>query len=132
DSFGPKRLTLFLLMFFAAVALSLAAIGLYAIVNCAVVQRKREIGIRMTVGARPGKILVLIVSDGARMAGAGVIAGMALAAAITRLMQSQLYGVSATDPVVFAGAAALLVSIAVAASAVPAFRATKVDPLIVL
>jgi predicted permease len=132
DSFGPKRLTLFLLLFLAAVVLVLTSVGLYATLAYSVSQRRKEIGIRMAIGAQGNDIRRLIVWRGALLAFLGVAAGLAAALALTRLMQGLLYGVSATDPLTLAGAATLLIGVALVASYVPARRATRVDPLVAL
>jgi predicted permease len=132
DSFGPKRLTLFSLLFLASVVLVLASLGLYATLAYSVSQRRNEIGIRMAIGAQPGDIRGLILRRGTLLAFLGIAAGLAVALALTQLMQGLLYNVSASDPLTLAGAAALLVGVALAASYVPARRATRVDPLVAL
>jgi putative ABC transport system permease protein len=132
DSFGPKRLTLFSLLFLASVVLVLASLGLYATLAYSVSQRRNEIGIRMAIGAQPGDIRGLILRRGTLLAFLGIAAGLAVAQALTRLMQGLLYNVSASDPVTLTGAAALLVGVALAASYIPARRATRVDPLVAL
>ena len=132
DSFGPKRLTLFSLLFLASVVLVLASLGLYATLAYSVSQRRNEIGIRMAIGAQPGDIRGLILRCGTLLAFLGIAAGLAVALALTRLMQGLLYGVSATDPLTLTGAAALLVGVALSASYIPARRATRVDPLVAL
>jgi putative ABC transport system permease protein len=132
DSFGPKRLTLFLLLFLASVALVLAALGLYATVAYSVGQRRQEIGVRVAVGASRSHILRLVVSEGARLGMYGVIAGVVATLALTRLMQSVLYQVSSSDPLTLAGTALALVGVALMASYLPARRATRVDPTIAL
>jgi len=132
DSFGPKRLTLMVLGFFAVVGFSLAAIGLYALVSYSVTQRSHEIGVRRAVGASTRAIVALIMSQGLTIASAGVLVGVVLAAIGTRVMASELYGVSATDPLIFCAVAVALVAVAAAASGFPAYRATRVDPLIAL
>jgi len=132
DSFGPKRLTLFSLLFLASVVLVLASLGLYATLAYSVSQRRNEIGIRMAIGAQPGDIRGLILWRGTLLTFVGIAAGLAVALALTRLMQGLLYGVSASDPLTLTGAAALLVGVALAASYVPARRATRVDPLVAL
>jgi putative ABC transport system permease protein len=132
DSFGPKRLTLFLLLFLGAVVLVLASVGLYATLAYSVSQRRKEIGIRMAVGAQSSDIRGLVVWRGASLAVSGVAIGLAAALALTRLMQGLLYGVSATDPLTLAGAAALLIGVALVASYVPARRAMGVDPMVAL
>jgi putative ABC transport system permease protein len=132
DSFGPKRLTLFLLVFLSAVALILACTGLFATLSYSVSQRHRELGIRVAVGAKPRDILRLVVFEGAHLAIGGVTLGLLAAFAITRLMKTLLYEVNASDPLTLFGTAAILVTVAVLASYVPARRATQVDPTTVL
>jgi len=132
DSFGPKRLTLFLLVFLSGVALVLACTGLYATLSYSVGQRHRELGIRLAVGATPHDILRLVVSEGAHLALGGVTLGLLAAFALTRLMKTLLYEVNASDPITLFGTAVALVSVAVLASYVPARRATRVDPTTVL
>jgi len=128
DSFGPKRLTLFLLLFLAAVVLVLASVGLYATLAYSVSQRRREIGIRMAVGAQARDIRRLVVSQGTVLALGGVAVGLAGSLALTRLMQSLLYNVSASDPLTLLCVAMTLVGVALLASYVPARRAMSVDP----
>jgi putative ABC transport system permease protein len=132
DSIALKRLALMLLVVFAVVAVLLAASGIYGVMAYAVTQRTREIGIRMALGAQTGDVLRLVLRQGLTLAGAGVALGWAAALGLTRLMEKLLYGVSATDPLTFAGVAALLVVIALLACYLPARRAARVDPLIAL
>jgi putative ABC transport system permease protein len=132
DAFGPKRLTMFLLAFFAAVALALSALGLYAIVAFSVSERTHEIGIRMSVGARPRDIHVLVLRQGVRLTGTGVALGLAGAVAVPRLMGSLLYGVSGTDPVTLFAVAVPLAGLTIAAAALPARRAARIDPMAAL
>ena len=113
---------------FAAVALLLAVIGVYAVIAYQVGQRVREMGVRIALGARPRDVLALVARDGARLAAGGVALGLLLTFAVTRVLASALYGVSATDPGVLAGAAAALATAALAASWIPARRASRVDP----
>ena len=129
DSFGPKRLTLFLLLFLAAVVLVLASVGLYATLAYSVTQRRKEIGIRMAVGAQAGDIRRLVVSQGTLLALCGVAAGLAGSLALTRLMQELLYNVSASDPLTLLCVATTLVGVALLASYIPARRAMSVDPI---
>jgi putative ABC transport system permease protein len=128
DSFGPARLTLFLLVLLAAIVLVLSCTGLYATLSYSVGQRRREIGIRMAIGADRREILRLVVSEGAYLALAGVSLGMLAAFALTRLMNAVLYQVSASDPGTLFGAGLVLIAVALASSYVPARRATSVDP----
>jgi putative ABC transport system permease protein len=127
-----KRLMLILLALFGGVALTLAAVGLYGVMSYAVSQRTSEIGIRMALGARRRDVLTLVVGHGMLLTAGGVIIGLAGAYALTRLMTTLLFGVSATDPITFAGVAALLATVAFLATWLPARRAAGVDPLIAL
>ncbi len=129
DSFGPKRLTLCLLLFLAAVVLVLASVGLYATLAYSVSQRRKEIGIRMAVGAQSRDIRRLVVSQGTVLALCGVAAGLAGSLALTRLMQALLYHISASDPLTLLCVAMTLVGVALLASYVPARRAMSVDPM---
>jgi putative ABC transport system permease protein len=117
---------------FGFAALLLAILGVYGVMSYSVAQRTHEIGIRMALGAARMDVLRLILKEGLLLAGIGVVAGTAGALALTRLMRSSLFGVSATDPVIFAGVAMLLVAVGVAGCLVPAQRAMRVDPLVAL
>jgi putative ABC transport system permease protein len=125
---AARRFLLLLVGVFAAAALVLAAVGIYGIVAFSVARRTQEIGIRMALGAERRDVLRLVVGEGARLAAVGVVLGLAGALAVTRLVSSLLYGVSATDPLTFAAVAALLVVVALLASYVPARRAMGLDP----
>jgi predicted permease len=129
---AARRFSVILLAVFAGLALLLAAIGIYGVVSYVVAQRQREIGIRMALGARRSQVFHLMLRQGARMALAGLAIGVAAAFCLTRLMTSMLYGVKPTDALTFAVAAGVLCAIALAACAIPARRATRVDPMLAL
>jgi putative ABC transport system permease protein len=132
DETARQRFMLSLLGLFALVALLLTGVGVYGVLAYTVAQNTREIGIRMALGAETRAILKLVVGHGMVLAAAGVAIGLVGAVAVTRVLKSWLFGVSATDPLTFAVIALLLVSVAMAACFVPARRATKVDPMIAL
>ena len=132
NTFWQYRLFGWMFSIFGAVALVLASIGVYGVLSYAVSQRTQEIGVRMALGASRRNVFALIVSDGARLAGAGILVGMAGAFAITRVVKSLLYNVTATDPLSFVATATFLALIAILASYLPARRATAVDPMIAL
>lgn len=132
ESEGQLRLIMTLLGVFAGAATVLTVIGLYGIISYSVAQRTREIGIRRAVGAQPGDILALVVGQGLRLVLAGVVLGLGGAWGLTRVMKDLLFQVSAVDPVTFVAVAILFVAVALAASYLPARRATGIDPLAAL
>jgi putative ABC transport system permease protein len=127
-----KRLMMIVLALFAAVALTLAAVGIYGVMSYAVAQRTSEIGLRMALGAHPRDVLRLVVGQGVLLTIAGLVLGIGAAWWLTRLMTTLLFDVSATDPLTFAGVAMLLASVAFLATWIPARRAANVDPLVAL
>lgn len=132
ETTADTRLYVILLGLFAGIALTLAGLGIFGVMHYLVVQRTREIGIRVALGAEPARVVRLVVREGMRVALAGAIAGIAGALLLTRLMTGMLYGVGATDGLTFAATSALLLGVAVFASYVPARRATRIDPLTAL
>jgi putative ABC transport system permease protein len=129
---GPERFAAVLQIIFAAVALSLAAVGLYGVMSYAVSQRTREIGIRMALGARRSDVMMMVIGQGMKLAGAGILIGLGGALALTRYMETLVFGVSATDPLTYVTIVSLLTVVALLACWIPARRATKVDPLLAL
>ena len=131
-SVAQPRFRTWLIGIFAALALVLAAVGVYGVMSYSVTQRTSEIGIRVTMGAQPIDILRAIVGEGLRLAIIGVACGLVGALLLSRLLQSFVFGVSTSDPVTFAGVALILTFVGAAASYFPARRATRVDPLVAL
>jgi len=132
DSAATQRITLVLLGLFSALALMLAAIGIYGVISYSVAQRTHEIGIRMALGAQRQDVLRMILAQGIKVAGAGVLIGIAASLGLTRLMTTLLFSVSAADPFTYAAVAIALVLIALLACYIPARRTLRVDPAIAL
>src|SRR5439155_16952689 len=131
-SLGDRRFSLSLLGAFAALAVALALLGIYGVMSYSVSQRTREIGIRMALGAARSGVLRLVVAQGARLAALGVAIGIAGAVALSRVLRSLLFGVSATDPLTYGAIASALILVALGACWLPARRAAGVDPVIAL
>lgn len=125
----PSRAAALFTTVFGAVGLLLAALGLYGLLAFAVTRRTREIGVRMALGARRGAVRALVIRNGVKLVGIGLAIGFLLAGAVMRLVRGLLFGLSPTDPITFVGIAALLVAVAVAAAFLPAWRATRIDPV---
>ncbi len=131
-SLATSRLTGFLLGTFAAIALILAAVGIYGVLSYLVVRRTHEIGIRLAIGADRAQVVRLVLSQGLGLAVAGILIGVPVAFALTRVMESVLYQVRPSDPLTFVVVPTVLMIVALAAAGLPAFRATRVSPLIAL
>ena len=132
DSLARQRFSSTMLGAFAVFALLLAAVGLYGVMSHFVTQSTHDIGVLVTLGARPGNIIGLVVRQGMQLAGIGIVVGLVGAAALTRVMTSLLFGVSTTDALIFGTVPALLGAVAFAATVIPAWRATRVDPMVAL
>ncbi|HLJ40190.1 MAG TPA: FtsX-like permease family protein, partial [Candidatus Acidoferrales bacterium] len=131
-SLNDWRFHAILLGIFGTLAVLIAAVGVYGVISYSVAQRTHEIGIRLALGAQRRSVLRLVVGQGLKLACIGIVIGIAAAFALTRLMSSLLFGVSATDPLTFACVAILLVLVAMLACYIPARRAMRVDPMIAL
>ncbi len=129
SSVARERFSMLLLGLFAVVALVLASIGVYGVISYSISQRTAELGIRMAIGANPADVRKLVLIQGARMAGWGVLSGVVGALALSRVMASQLYGVSSTDPWIFGGVPLTLALVAMVATYLPALRASRIDPV---
>lgn len=132
ESVATTRFYTTLLAIFAAVALTLAAVGIFGVISYIVTQRTREFGIRLAVGARPGDVLRMIIGQGAGMAVFGIVVGLLAAAVVTRVLAGMLYGVGTLDPIAFGSVALVLLGVAILATWLPARRAIKTDPVIAL
>jgi len=131
-SLAERRFTMLLLIIFASTALVLAAVGIYGVMSYAVSRRTHELGVRLALGASRNEILRLVVREGMALAAIGTVVGLMAALGLTRLMASLLYGVRPADPATLAAVSLLLVGIALLACYIPAWRATKVDPMVAL
>jgi putative ABC transport system permease protein len=129
---STPRFTSVLLSIFAALALTLSAVGIYGVLSYVVSRRTREIGIRVAIGAGRGQVLKMVLASGVSLALAGIAAGLVLAFGVTRLLRGLLHGVAPADPLTFAAVAIVLTGVAALASVVPAWRASRVDPVIAL
>jgi putative ABC transport system permease protein len=132
ESLSQQRFNMLLLGAFAALALLLAAIGIYSVLSYNVRRRVREIGIRMALGAQLGDVLKMIVTQGMKATTIGLGIGLMGALALGRLVASLIYGVHPTDPITFGAVSLLLASVGLLASVVPAYRAVRIDPLVAL
>jgi putative ABC transport system permease protein len=132
ESVASERLSVTLLGLFAALAFLLACVGIYGVISYMVTQRTHEIGVRIALGASAGDILRMVVGQGMRLVGVGLILGLVASFGLTRVMGSLLFNVSATDPATFILVSILLAAVAFFASFIPARRATRVDPMVAL
>ena len=132
QSLARRRFASTMLGAFALFALLLASVGVYGVMSYLVTQGKHDVGLRVALGAQPGDIIGLVVRQGMGLAAIGIVAGLAGAAALTRLMSSLLFGIRATDAATFVSVAAILAAMAFLATVIPAFRATRVDPIVAL
>ena len=128
-SVSPRRFIVVLLGGFAVFALLLASLGIYGVVSYGVTQRTQEIGIRMALGAQPGQVRGMVLRESIWLAATGVVAGVAASFALTRLVKSMLYGIQPYDPPTMAGGVLILLTVALAASWIPARRAARVQPM---
>jgi putative ABC transport system permease protein len=129
DSLSQQRFSMLLLASFAGLALVLAAVGIYSVLAYAVRRRQREIGIRMALGAQLDDVLRMVIAEGMRPTLIGLVLGLAGSLALSRVVSSLVYGVSVSDPLTFMSVSALLATVALIATMIPAYRATKVDPM---
>lgn len=132
DQLAPRRFQTWLLTLFSLMAVMLASVGIYGVMHYSVAQRTHEIGVRMALGARPENVVRMVIGQGTGLAAIGLGMGLIGAWWLTRLLQSLLFGVTATDPLTFGAAAVLLTVVAILASAIPALRAARVDPMAAL
>jgi putative ABC transport system permease protein len=129
DAYAENRLRMTLLAFFALTAIALASLGLYGTLSYMVNVRRREVALRMALGALRTEVARQFLAQGLRISGLGCVAGLALAMALTRLLSSMLYGVSATDALTLIGVPLMVIAVSAAASLAPAIRAARLDPM---
>ena len=132
DSLARQRFASTMLGAFAALAVLLAAMGVYGVMSCLVSQNTHDIGMRIALGARPANILGLVVRQGMQLAAIGIVGGLIGAVVLTRVMASLLFGVTANDPVTFSAVVMILAAVAFSATVIPARRATRIDPMVAL
>jgi putative ABC transport system permease protein len=132
NSMSQQRFNMLLVSLFGAMGLLLAAVGIYGVLSYLVARRIHEIGIRMALGAQRGRILRMVVAQGMGLAVLGVALGVAAALGLTRVLSTLLFGVRPTDPITFTAVAVLLLGVALAACYIPAWRATRIDPMAAL
>jgi putative ABC transport system permease protein len=132
EAVARQRFSMLLLGLFATLALLLASVGIYGVMSYSVAQRTHEIGIRIALGARRGDVLQMTIKQGLKLVAAGMVVGLTAAFLLTRVLQTLLFGIGATDPITFLGISFVLLAVAIFASYLPALRATKVDPIIAL
>jgi putative ABC transport system permease protein len=132
EAMAKPRFNMMLLGLFAALAMILAAVGIYGVITYSVSQRTHEIGVRMALGAQRDDVLKLIVKNAMILTAAGIVIGLIGAVLMTRMMTTLLYGVAAVDPAIFIWISTLLAGVSLTACYIPARRATKVDPMIAL
>jgi ABC-type antimicrobial peptide transport system permease subunit len=132
ESVKPQRFSMTVMSAFAGIALVLAALGIYGVLANAIAQQTQEIGVRIALGATTGDVMWMVLRRAVLLSGAGLLIGVFGALALTRTMAGLLFEVRATDAMSFAGAAVALASTALAASLIPAWRATRVDPIVAL
>ena len=132
EAVATRRFILLIVAAFGALALGLAAIGVYGVMSLIVSERTREVGVRLALGAQPSELLTMIVAQATKLAGIGVVIGVVAAALITPLLDSQLYGIESFDPATFTIVPIVLLAIAAMAALVPARKAMRIDPLAAL
>jgi ABC-type antimicrobial peptide transport system permease subunit len=132
EELAPRHQQMTLLVTFAALALILASLGIYGVLSYAVAQRTQEIGVRMSLGATPGRILGLVLHRGVLLTLVGLFIGLVGAVGVGRLMSTLLFEVKAQDPLILGGVSLILLIVAMAACLIPAYRASRVDPVIAL